>query len=350
MAGGSFRAIFESKSKEEFSKNPLSLTGYLIEQRFPKEDISAYRTMARVCPAVVSKLLRGDASPEEAAAMASKQAKVDVRTARSLFERMCGSEDAEENRPETEPPAPEAPAPKAPAPEPPKPEAPRASKPRPAKAEPVPEGLVLNAEGFEATVLKYVGEDADIRIPSQYRGHKVTSIADNAFERCARLMTVEIPNTVEKIGKRAFSECKSLVSVNLPESVRSIGKGAFSDCQSLKKIEIPSQVESIENLMFYQCRSLVSIKLPASVKSIGRNVFSYCISLERVDVDAGNPNYTSIDGVVYDIDKKKIIRFPQNWKCKENGRFDAPKSLVEIGESAFSYCRHTTFKIPDTVT
>ena len=252
MADGSFRAIFEAKSREEFSRSPASLTGYLIEKRFPKEDISAYRTIARFCPAVVSKLLRGDVSPEEAAAMASKQAKVDLPAARSLFERMCGQEEAEDSRPEPVSSVP----------------APRAYDPRPAMAEAVPAGLVMSAEGLQATVLRYVGNAPCLKIPSHYRGHKVTSIADNAFEGCGGLTSVGIPDTVEAIGKESFSGCGSLASVKLPESLRTLGEKAFCYCDSLERIEIPSKVETVRRLAFFHCQSLTSVKMPASAKSI----------------------------------------------------------------------------------
>jgi len=71
MSGGSFEEIFKLKSRKEFAMNPLSLTGYLIDKRFPSEDIRTYRSMARMCPAVVSKVLRGYVLPEEAAAISS---------------------------------------------------------------------------------------------------------------------------------------------------------------------------------------------------------------------------------------------------------------------------------------
>lgn len=88
MAEGSFEEIFKLKSKKEFAVNPLSLTGYLIDRKFPSEDIRAYRSMARMCPAVVSEVQRDDISAEDAASQASKQAKVDVSIAGSLFKRM----------------------------------------------------------------------------------------------------------------------------------------------------------------------------------------------------------------------------------------------------------------------
>jgi len=257
-----FEEIFRIKSREEFARNPVSLTGHLIDRRFPKEDISVYRTMARMCPAVIAKVLRGDSTPEEAAAMAARQAKVDESAARSLFQRMCSEDEVEEKIPETieEP---------APAPE-------RKPEPVPVKDEPVPPGLVLNVVGPEAIVLKYVGDGPDVRIPSRYKGKMVTSIEDEAFKKCPGLKTVEVPATVERIGRKAFEECKSLVRVDLPDSVERIGENAFLYCESLTSINIPKSLSSIEPLTFNLCCSLKSLRIPATVKSIATNAFRFC--------------------------------------------------------------------------
>jgi len=192
MAGEGFEEIFEIKSKEEFAKNPVSLTGYLIDKRFPREDISTYRTIARFCPSVISKVLRGDSSPEEAAKLAAKQSKVDEGTARSLFERMCGKADVirEVPTPLAEP----APVEEKPA-------------PVPIREEPVPPGLVLKVEGSEAVVLRYVGDAANVRIPSLFKGCRVTSIAEQAFKELRDLKSVDVPATVKVIGKEAFFLC-----------------------------------------------------------------------------------------------------------------------------------------------
>ncbi len=258
---GSFGNIFKTKSKEEFAKNPISLTGYMIDQRFPKEDVTAYRTMARICPAVVAKLLRGSIGPEEATALAVKQAKVDASTAGSLFDRMCGKEVEVEapSKPREEP----------------KP-VPKKERSVPIKDEPVPPGLILNVDGSGATVLKYMGNARDLRIPGSYKGHPVTSIAEKAFEKCEKLASVDIADSVETIGNEAFSNCKMLESVRLPDSLRTLGKNAFFFCRALKKVEIPDSTETIGELAFNFCESMISAKIPASVRSIASDAFRCC--------------------------------------------------------------------------
>lgn len=73
--------------------------------------------------------------------------------------------------------------------------------------------------------------------------------------------TYNIPNGVTSIGNNAFNRCTNLTSVTIPDSVTSIGNYAFSDCTSLANITIPSSVTSIGDLTFYDCTSLLSIEV-----------------------------------------------------------------------------------------
>ena len=63
--------------------------------------------------------------------------------------------------------------------------------------------------------------------------YSVTSIGNDAFNRCSALTSVTIPNSVTSIGNSAFYGCSSLISVTIPNSVTSIGGSAFSGCKNL---------------------------------------------------------------------------------------------------------------------
>ena len=84
----------------------------------------------------------------------------------------------------------------------------------------------------------------------------ITSISNSAFEGCIRLTNIEIPSSVTEIGYRAFSGCTGLTSVEIPSSVTEIGDDAFP-----------------------------------------------CI----VNVSPDNPNYVSINGVLFDKGMTEMI-------------------------------------------
>ncbi len=60
-----------------------------------------------------------------------------------------------------------------------------------------------------------------------------------AFNGCAVLTRVEIPNSVTHIGYKAFYNCSNLTTLVLPDSMVSFGEQVFDGCFQLQKIIIP---------------------------------------------------------------------------------------------------------------
>ena len=58
-----------------------------------------------------------------------------------------------------------------------------------------------------------------VDIPSIYDGLPVTSIGAGAFQNCALLNSITIPNTITSIGQLAFINCDSLTNITIPNNV-----------------------------------------------------------------------------------------------------------------------------------
>lgn len=178
--------------------------------------------------------------------------------------------------------------------------------------------------------------------------NSVTYIGEGAFSCCSSLTSFTIPNAVTSIERGVFAGCSSLSSINIPNSVTIIGWFAFEGCESLASIEIPNSVYLIHNGAFCNCSSLTSITIPDSVSFIGYRAFSSCNSLTSINVSVNNPNFTSIDGVVYNSDKTQLIVYPPG---KPNTTFSIPKTVTTIGPDSFFTCSLlTSITIPNTVT
>ena len=195
-------------------------------------------------------------------------------------------------------------------------------------------------------------EDLD-GVYSIRKGVKV--IANDAFNGCASLTSINIPDSVTNIGDGTFFYCKSLTSINIPDCVTSIG--VFFDCDSLTSINIPDSVTSIGDYAFSGCDSLTSINIPDSVTSIGDYAFSGCDSLTSINIP---DSVTSIGDYAFsDCKSLKSINIPDSVTsignyafidCNSLKSINIPGNVTTIGEGAFGNCNSlTSINIPNSV-
>jgi uncharacterized repeat protein (TIGR03803 family) len=174
----------------------------------------------------------------------------------------------------------------------------------------------------------------------------VTNIGNSAFQSCSSLGNVFIGSSVQSIGNSAFQSCTSLTSIVIPNSVISIGNNAFSSCIGLTNITIGNSVTSIGDAAFYGCSSLSSVAIPGSVANIGVGPFEACTSLMAITVDASNPAYTVVAGVLLNQSQTTLIQCP----ALLAGSYAVPNSVTNIGNYAFSSCSGlTNITIPNNV-
>jgi len=213
--------------------------------------------------------------------------------------------------------------------------------------------VVYTYGGSTASVTGFVAGITTATIPSTIfvspNTYNVTSIGNNAFQNCATLISVTIPNSVTTIGTNAFDSCANLTSVTLPtnasfttiqgftfsgcfalpsitipSSVTSLGNQAFENCGSFTSINIPSSVTSIGIKTFQGCASVTSVIIPNSVTTIGETAFRSCTLLASVTLPT-NPLFTTIG----------ITTFQS---CTSLTYITIPSSVTTINSSAFLNC------------
>ena len=175
----------------------------------------------------------------------------------------------------------------------------------------------------------------------------VTSIGSCAFEGCRNLTNIEIPNGVKVIRIRAFRDCISLTNIEIPDSVEYIQNFAFDYCENLKDVKIPDSVIDIGSGAFNYCKSLKDVTIPSSVTYIEGNIFSSCSNLLSINVSENNTNYSSIDGVLFNKEKTKLLEYPAG----KSGEYVIPNDVISITNFAFEYCDNlTSIEFPNSVT
>ena len=197
-----------------------------------------------------------------------------------------------------------------------------------------------------------------------------TTISSSAFKGCESLTSVEIPNGVVSIGSEAFYDCKNLYEISIPDTVEYIGYNTlgntkyFNDRYSEFKnsalyvgkhliyVDISSSFTSfriregticVAEDAFY-CSSVTSIYVPASVKQFYLDN-GFNIHLQTITVDHDNPNYCSVDGVLYNKNMTKLLIVP----TKNCNTLVIPDTVVEIAEAALSWTNIDSVLIPHSV-
>lgn len=136
----------------------------------------------------------------------------------------------------------------------------------------------------------------------------VEVIGNNAFQG-STLKRIIIPDSTKRINNNAFKSCRSLKCINLPENICEICDNSFRECQNLENIILPLKLRKIGNYAFSNT-GIKSIYIPQSVKYIGQGCFTGCFKLSSITVEKGNNNYSSEDGILYNINKTYLICIP----------------------------------------
>jgi formylglycine-generating enzyme required for sulfatase activity len=151
----------------------------------------------------------------------------------------------------------------------------------------------------------------------------------NSFD----ITNVVIDNGVIEIGDYAFDRFQNMESVSIPNSVKYIGSHAFLGCLKLSSLTIPNGVRWINERAFKDCHNLFSVTIPQSVVNIGFGAF---IDAAYINVAVGNPDYSSIDGVLFNKHKTLLIQYPRN---KKDTAYIVPESVTSICSDAFNGCK-----------
>lgn len=127
--------------------------------------------------------------------------------------------------------------------------------------------------------------------------------------------TVEDGTTLRIYGTGAIPDWKpiiededlasSITAIVIESGITRIGGNPFTGMKNVTSLQIPDTVTSIGGYVFGPFESIVPI-IPATVTEIDQSAFAWC-SVSDVIIAADNPNYTCVDGVLYNKDMTTLI-------------------------------------------
>ena len=161
------------------------------------------------------------------------------------------------------------------------------------------------------TAVRCVDRQADdLDIQFEAGACPVVAIAPRAFEGCAALRRVILPESLRQIGEMAFSGCTHLRPLTIPGGVQRVGTLAFAKCSQLERVRIEPGVVQLGPSCFSKCAALKRVEMPASVTQIGGGAFFGCSKELRLygAEDAPAAQYARLNGLTFDF---------QSWKDDE---------------------------------
>jgi hypothetical protein len=153
-------------------------------------------------------------------------------------------------------------------------------------------------------------------------------LGTRAFQNCANLVSIHIPDSITEIGGICFSGCTSLTNVTGGNSVTSVGDSAFSDCPCVTKhssglhtvntwavdceygattVTVPDGITVIADEAFKYNSEITSLTLPASIIAIGNEAF-YSTKFTSITFEGTVEQWESISRHEYWKARSEITR------------------------------------------
>lgn len=137
---------------------------------------------------------------------------------------------------------------------------------------------------------------------------QIANIGDMAFNGCANVETIKLPDTLANIGGKGEAVKRDDATIGSDKDVTISGVAAGEESNA--KADGPE----------------------AAPTQMAENVFRGCGKLKEFIVKDSNPNFKAIDGVLFNQDGTKLIRYPMG---KDAAEYAIPDGTEVIAEAAF---------------
>lgn len=138
--------------------------------------------------------------------------------------------------------------------------------------------------------------------------YKIKTLPEYTFYNCKNLKNVVFKDGLNVIDNFAFAN-SSIESFSAPISLNTIGFQSFANCKNLKNIKFNENLQTIKDETFLNNISLTNFTVTRDLKNIGNNAFYGCNNINKVATD--NSRYFEVsDNILYSLNKKELSYVP----------------------------------------
>ena len=163
----------------------------------------------------------------------------------------------------------------------------------------------------------------------------------------ANIKSIEFPDSLLYINDDAFSQCTYLESIKLGKNVTTFSTKALSGCTNLKIIQIDEEnpnFQTIDNVVYNSAKTdiifiplgLESINVTSSIVSIGTTLLQNLVNLTNIVIQDGNPNFQGESGILYNANFTKLLAI-----CGGVQKVIVKSTVIELCE----YCAYSLQKL-----
>ncbi len=209
----------------------------------------------------------------------------------------------------------------------------------------------------------------------------ITEIKKNVFNGLSNLKILTIPSTITKFGATAFANCTGLTTINFNvkklttnlTSASKIFQNAGANGTGLT-CNFGELVESVPPYLFYQsstkltgvtfdanakptqilgnafngCANLTSFTIPKSVSNIGASAFNNCTALTRIDYEGSLTDWVGVSNNCYASLNSKL--YIDGTKMSDLTEITIPEGVTSIALGSFaSLTNLVTINLPSSL-
>lgn len=175
---------------------------------------------------------------------------------------------------------------------------------------------------------------------------RIISMGGGCFTGCSNLTNITLPNGITTLQTLSVPNSITALDANNKSVDYGAEVGFFEKCSKLSSIVIPDSVQNMDEKTFKGCDSLSGITLGAGIETLGAINLESTV-LKKINVSEENSVYSSNDNILFDKSMQRLVRYPINCGIV---KYVIPSTVTEVNKNAFAGSKNLSYIVfPESV-